>query len=114
LIHGEGRQIDVGCDDLYAAVDALDGESAVAAIAVQPDRLRVTLAPPSPPGRIFAAGVNGANGASGGDYRDGDRAAAIVNARLVRAGVSVFRIEPVHESLEQRFLEMTSRVGGDQ
>jgi hypothetical protein len=37
---------------------------------------------------------------------------ASINARLVQAGVGVFRLEPVHESLEQRFLEITSRLGG--
>ena len=37
---------------------------------------------------------------------------ASINARLVTGGVLVSRLEPVRESLEQRFLEMTSRVGG--
>jgi len=116
LIHREGLQIDVGCDDLHAAVDALDGESTVAAITIRPDRLRLTLAPQKLPLPVYAATVNGGipgNGGTGGDAGGSDRAAAIVNTRLVRAGIGVFRIEPVHESLEQRFLEMTSRVGGD-
>jgi ABC-2 type transport system ATP-binding protein len=111
LIHRGGRQVDIGCDDLHAAVDALDGESTVAAITIRPDRLRLTLAPQNAPVPAYAATVNGGNGGDGGAS---DRAASIINARLVRAGISVFRIEPVHESLEQRFLEMTSRVGGDQ
>jgi hypothetical protein len=42
----------------------------------------------------------------------GTDGAAAVNARLVTGGILVSRLEPVRESLEQRFLEMTSRVGG--
>ena len=30
---------------------------------------------------------------------------------LVRAGIAVHRLEPVESSLEQRFLEITSRLG---
>jgi ABC-2 type transport system ATP-binding protein len=36
--------------------------------------------------------------------------AAAVNAALVRAGVGVARLEPVRHSLEQRFLEITTRL----
>jgi ABC-2 type transport system ATP-binding protein len=36
--------------------------------------------------------------------------AAVVNATLVHAGVGVARLEPVRESLERRFLEITSRL----
>ncbi len=36
--------------------------------------------------------------------------AAAINAALVRAGVGVLRLEPVRESLERRFLEITSRL----
>jgi ABC-2 type transport system ATP-binding protein len=36
--------------------------------------------------------------------------AAELNATLVRAGVGVMRLEPVRHSLEQRFLEITSRL----
>ncbi len=36
--------------------------------------------------------------------------ASAVNAALVRAGVGVMRLEPVRHSLEQRFLEITSRL----
>jgi ABC-2 type transport system ATP-binding protein len=86
LVQDEHNEIDIGCDDHYAALDLLDGHPAVAAAHPTPDGIRVTL-----------AGIDGA---------------ADINARLVTAGVSVSRLEPVHESLEQRFLEMTSRVGG--
>ena len=54
---------------------------------------------PTPDGiRVTLAGIDGA---------------ASINARLVTGGVLVSRLEPVRESLEQRFLEMTSRVGGE-
>jgi ABC-2 type transport system ATP-binding protein len=36
--------------------------------------------------------------------------AAAINASLVHAGVGVVRLEPVRHSLEQRFLEITSRL----
>jgi ABC-2 type transport system ATP-binding protein len=38
--------------------------------------------------------------------------AAAVNAMLVGAGVGVMRLEPVRHSLEQRFLEITTRLEG--
>jgi ABC-2 type transport system ATP-binding protein len=40
------------------------------------------------------------------------RTAAGVNAALVGAGVGVLRLEPVRQSLERRFLEITSRLEG--
>jgi len=39
--------------------------------------------------------------------------AAGINAALVHAGVGVARLEPVRHSLEQRFLEITSRLDAD-
>lgn len=43
------------------------------------------------------------------------RTAAQVNAMLVGAGLAVSRLEPVRQSLEQRFLEITSRLdSGDE
>jgi ABC-2 type transport system ATP-binding protein len=86
LVADEHNEFDVGCDDPHAALDLLDGHPAVATAYPTPDGIRVTL-----------AGIDGA---------------ASINARLVTGGVSVSRLEPVRESLEQRFLEMTSRVGG--
>jgi hypothetical protein len=38
-----------------------------------------------------------------------DRAAA-VNSLLVGSGLAVSRLEPVRQSLEKRFLEVTSRL----
>jgi ABC-2 type transport system ATP-binding protein len=40
----------------------------------------------------------------------GASSAAEVNATLVRAGIGVSRLEPVRQSLEQRFLEITARL----
>jgi ABC-2 type transport system ATP-binding protein len=88
LLSGGRRELDIGCDDPHTALDLLDGHAAVADASATPDGVRVAMA--------------GADGV------------ASINARLVRAGVAVFRLEPVRESLEHRFLEMTSRVGGDE
>ena len=41
----------------------------------------------------------------------GEAAAAAVNRALVAAGIDVYRLEPGRRSLEQRFLEITSRLG---
>jgi ABC-2 type transport system ATP-binding protein len=46
---------------------------------------------------------------------DGSEAAlADINRRLVEAGLAVHRIEPARVTLEERFLEVTSRMGGDE
>jgi len=44
------------------------------------------------------------------DDRAVHEAVADINRRLVEAGVPVYRLEPEHASLEQRFLEITSRL----
>jgi len=85
LLGGERRELDVGCDDAHTALDVLDGHPSVAGARETADGLRIVL-----------AGHNGI---------------ADINRRLVGAGVAVFRLEPVRESLEHRFLEITSRVG---
>jgi ABC-2 type transport system ATP-binding protein len=41
---------------------------------------------------------------------EGPQTAAALNAELVWAGVGVVRLEPVRQSLEQRFLEITARL----
>ena len=88
LIGEGGSKLEIGCEDPRAALDLLDGHPAIADAHQISDGLRLTL-------------VNGDGTAS-------------VNAKLVQAGVAVYRLTPVRESLEQRFLEMTTRVGGDQ
>ncbi len=85
LLSGGRRTLDIGCDDPRLALDVLDGHPAVAAAIPSEDGLTISL-----------AGTNGI---------------ASINARLVGAGIGVFRLEPVRESLEHRFLEITSRVG---
>jgi ABC-2 type transport system ATP-binding protein len=86
LLGGGRVELDIGCDDPWAALDVLDGHPAVAQARATDDGVRVDLADPN-------------------------RAAA-VNARLIEAGIAVFRFSPVRASLEDRFLEITSRVGG--
>jgi ABC-2 type transport system ATP-binding protein len=85
LLHEDHAELDIGCEDARTALDLLDGHPAVVAAHQTPDGLRVRL--------------------TGTDV-------AAINRRLVSAGVGVFRLQPVRESLEQRFLEITSRVGG--
>src|SRR5205814_1512324 len=41
----------------------------------------------------------------------GEDAAADINRVLVEAGLAVHRVEPARASLEERFLEITSRLG---
>ncbi|MHB1570454.1 MAG: ABC transporter ATP-binding protein [Solirubrobacteraceae bacterium] len=86
LVGGGASELDIGCDSPSLALDLLDGHPAVATALQTADGLRIRLA--------------GADGV------------ASINGRLVAAGVGVFRLSPVRESLEQRFLEITSRVGG--
>ncbi len=86
LLKSRHRELDIGCDDPRLAIDVLDSHPAVAAARETEDGLRVTLA--------------------------GSDGAALINRKLVGAGVAVFRLEPVRESLEHRFLEITSRLGG--
>ena len=42
---------------------------------------------------------------------NGRASAAAVNRAVVEAGLAVHKLEPVEASLEQRFLEITSRLG---
>jgi len=86
IVGGDRSELEIGCDSPSLALDLLDGHPAVAAARQTPDGLCISLA--------------GADGI------------ASINARLVAAGVGVFRLTPVRESLEHRFLEITSRVGG--
>jgi ABC-2 type transport system ATP-binding protein len=85
LMADDRSELEIGCDDPRLALNMLDGHPAVMAAREIADGVRLTL---------FDADV-----------------AADINARLVAAEIGVFRLEPVRESLEQRFLEITSRVG---
>ncbi len=88
LISKGPTELDIGCDDPRLALDLLDGHPAIIAAHQTRDGLRATL------------------GANNG--------VAEINAKLVQAGIAVFRLAPVRESLEQRFLDMTSRIGGNE
>ena len=88
LIGSGPAELDVGCDDPKGALDVLAGHPSIAAVHQTADGLRAELA--------------------------GNNGIASINAKLVEAGVGVFRLAPLRESLEHRFLEMTTRVGGEQ
>jgi ABC-2 type transport system ATP-binding protein len=81
-------ELDIGCDEPRIALDVLEGHPAIAAARQTADGVRATLA--------------------------GNDGVASINAKLVEAGVGVFRLAPLRESLEQRFLEMTTRIGGEE
>jgi ABC-2 type transport system ATP-binding protein len=86
LAEGGARQeLIVGVDDVDAALAVLAGTDTVLEAHRSDEGLRVVLA--------FAADT-----------------AAEVNALLVSSGLAVNRLEPVRHSLEQRFLEITSRL----
>jgi ABC-2 type transport system ATP-binding protein len=89
LARGGSHELIVGCDDSALALYALSGTADVRDARPVPDGIRVSL-------------------------MDGDAGAAAVNARLVQAGVAVHRLEPVRHTLEERFLEITTRLGVDE
>ena len=80
---GAGELI-VECDDVERALGLLARELTVRELRREPAGLRMKLRGPEQAGEI--------------------------NARLVRAGVVVTRLEPVRHTLEERFLEMTTRL----
>jgi ABC-2 type transport system ATP-binding protein len=88
LIGSGPAELDIGCDDPRTALDVLHQHPSIAAAHQTADGLRATLAR--------------------------NNGIASINAKLVEAGIGVFRLAPLRESLEHRFLEMTTRIGGDQ
>jgi ABC-2 type transport system ATP-binding protein len=82
---GARNELIVGVDDVELALRTLAASELVQEAVRSDEGLRVVL-----------------NGAP--------ETAAGVNAALVRAGVGVARLEPVRHSLEQRFLQITSRL----
>ncbi len=82
---GARHELDLGVDNLELALATLSASELVSDAQRAPDGLRVVLA-------------------------GGPETAAPVNAALVHAGVGVLRLEPVRHSLEQRFLEVTTRL----
>ena len=89
LAHGDQGTITVGCDDPAAARAVLDGRLPVKSVEQVADGLVIVLRP--------EAQIEGA--------------AADINRALVEAGIAVHRLEPGRVSLEDRFLEITSRLG---
>ena len=85
LVRGERSELAIDVDDPWVARELLEDHHAVTNVRVTDGELFVTLR--------------------------GDDGAAAINADLVNAGVGVSRLEPVRESLEHRFLEITSRLG---
>ncbi|HEY3765975.1 MAG TPA: ABC transporter ATP-binding protein [Gaiellales bacterium] len=77
----------IGCDDVAAAARMLRDHPAVVETVPEDGDLRVVLADTA------------------------DAAVADINRRLVEAGIAVHRLEPARVSLEERFLEVTSRLG---
>ncbi len=75
----------VGVDDVERACEILEAHELVQGVQREPEGLRVAL----------SAGAS---------------SAAELNASLVRAGLAVSRLEPIRQSLEQRFLEVTARL----
>ena len=85
LLRDGGRQILIGCDDPGRAVTVLR-QHVVAARAVAGEECLLQVTP--------APGVT----------------VAEVNRSMVEAGIAVERLEPVRATLEERFLEITSRL----
>ncbi len=81
------HELILGVDDVAQALSTLGASELVLEAHRSDEGIRVVLA--------------GAGGAE---------SAARVNALLVNAGVGVARLEPVRQSLEQRFLEITTRL----
>jgi ABC-2 type transport system ATP-binding protein len=87
LLRGTHIELLIGCDDPQLALEVLAEAPLAAHVEQCNGGLRLRLPDPG--------------------------SVAVINAQLVRAGVGVSRLEPVRASLEQHFLEMTTRVGGD-
>ncbi len=85
---GARHELIVGVDDVDRALSVLGANELVAEARRADDGIRVVLS---------------------GD----PQTAAQINAELVRAGLAVTRLEPVRHSLEQRFLQVTSRLDAD-
>ena len=82
---GVAHELIIGVQDVRLATSVLEASDLVRAVRSAEGELRVALA-------------------------GAPETAAAVNAILVHAGVGVTRLEPARVSLEQRFLEITSRL----
>jgi ABC-2 type transport system ATP-binding protein len=86
---GAPSELILGVDDPERALQLLAGSELIAAVRPSDEGLRAVLSPQA------------------GDV---GQATARLNAALVTAGIGVTRLEPVRHSLEQRFLEITTRL----
>ena len=91
LSAGDDGAITIGCDDPSKALGAIDANDSLSEVEEIANGLRVLLRPEA----------------------SLEKVAAELNRQLVGAGISVYRLEPSHVSLEHRFLEITRRLGGD-
>jgi ABC-2 type transport system ATP-binding protein len=86
---GAPGELILGVDDPDRALRILEGSELVVSVRLSDEGLRA----------VLSAGA-----------ADPGAAAARLNAALVSAGIAVMRLEPVRHSLEQRFLEITTRL----
>ncbi|MHB8533067.1 MAG: ABC transporter ATP-binding protein [Solirubrobacteraceae bacterium] len=86
---GAAVELILGVDDPEHAIGMLDGSVLVSSVRRSDEGLRVVLT---------------------ADAEEAGAAAARLNSVLVGAGIGVMRLEPVRHSLEQRFLEITTRL----
>ena len=84
LVADEAGELVIECDDIDRALGLLAGDPAVRDLRAEHGTLRMNLVARGQAGEI--------------------------NSRLVAAGVVVTRLEPARRSLEDRFLEMTTRL----
>jgi ABC-2 type transport system ATP-binding protein len=89
-LKGDEQTILIGSRDRVRVQALLAGHPAVRSAAATPAGIRVTLRPDVPV--------------------TGEEAAAELNRFLVEAGLAISRVEPARPSLEERFLEITSRL----
>ena len=99
---GAQHELIVGVDDPERAMAVLEGCEQARGSRRSDEGLRVVLAD----GLTSEDGAAPAGAATAGVAA----AAAEINAALVRSGLAVSRLEPVRQSLERRFLEVTSRL----
>jgi ABC-2 type transport system ATP-binding protein len=90
-LKGDGQTILIGSSDGVRVQALLAAHPAVRSATTAPEGIRVTLRPGFP--------------------MTTEVAAADINRYLVEAGLAIHRVEPTRASLEERFLEITSRLG---
>jgi len=90
LMAGTEDLLKVECSDPAAAARALEGTGIASRITITDNGLNISL--------------------RAGPVR---QRAAEINRRLVEAGIAVHEVRPLHTSLEQWFLSVTSRLGED-